>query len=105
LSPIIIHGLASSFDSKKDLNSCYKLVAYSSTPVFISYIIYGLFPSVSFVLLFSVYGIYLFWKGVEIILETKEESKFSFVTVSIVITLCIYYFTDVILSGIVASLY
>lgn len=81
----IIDALAPHFNSTKDEVSSFKLSMYSLTPAFIAGI-FNFNPSLYFLsLLGAVYGFYVFYLGLPILMETPAEKKVIYTVASIVI--------------------
>lgn len=104
VSTIIIHELTSSFNSKKDLNTTFKLVVYSFTAQFIVSAIVYLWPPMSMLNVFGLFSIYLFWEGSSILLETPEDNKVGFVVVSALVIVGVFAILYLILAGILTTI-
>jgi len=84
VSAFVINEIALSFGSRKDINVSFKLIIYSSTPIYLALIVSGIHPEIfAFVKIFYFYSIYLFWLGITPLLNTPEDKKLGFVIVSI----------------------
>jgi hypothetical protein len=100
ISAIIISELAPSFNTKKDFNASIKLIVYSATASLAAAVIASLHPGLSFVGLFGLYSIYLFWIGLPKILETPEDKKIGYVLISALVILAITFLINFILQSI-----
>jgi hypothetical protein len=70
---LVINGVAPKFASRKNLTNAFKLVAYSWTPTWLAGILL-LLPSLSWLVnLASLYGLYLLYHGLPILMETPKE--------------------------------
>jgi hypothetical protein len=70
---LVINSVAPKFASQKNLNSAFKLVAYSWTPTWVAGILL-LVPSLAWLTsLISLYGLYLLYHGLPILMETPKE--------------------------------
>jgi hypothetical protein len=70
---LVINSLAPKFASQKNLASAFKLVAYSWTPTWVAGILL-LVPSLAWLTnLVSLYGFYLLYHGLPILMETPRE--------------------------------
>jgi hypothetical protein len=70
---LVINGVAPKFASQKNLTNAFKLVAYSWTPTWVAGILL-LIPSLSWLTsLVSLYGLYLLYCGLPILMETPKE--------------------------------
>lgn len=85
LSSIIINFLLPKFEIKKDLNTVFKLISYSSFPAILANGISDLHPALSFLNLISIYSVILFWIGSGVLLNLKQEKSTGFVLISLII--------------------
>lgn len=103
ISAIVINELAQNFGSEKNLNNSFKLVIYSSSASFLATIISSLHPMLSFVGLFGLYSIYIFWLGVKPMMNTPEDKKLGFVVISALIIITIIFLLNLILTSILIA--
>jgi len=75
ISAAIINALSNQFDSEKDFNRAFSLVAYSLTPLCIAGILYIFNSLASLVPLIGLYGIYLLYLGAEPLLKPSVDKK------------------------------
>lgn len=87
---MVIWKLASSFSTKTDQDTAMRLAAYSYTPVFLASIFYAI-PAVGGILVFLalLYGLYILYRGMPILLSTPLDKVLSYVIVTIVVVLVI----------------
>ncbi len=104
-SAIIINELATSFNSKKNIDTTFKLVVYSFTAYLITTAFSSLLPPLGITQLFALYSIYLFWLGTSVLLETPEDNKIGFVIISSLIMIGIYTLVYLILGSILTGLF
>ncbi len=105
ISAIIITELATSFNSKKDINSCYRLVIYSLSAYFAISVITNLLPFLSELYILGLYSIYLFWVGSTTVLNTPEDNKVGFVVVSNLIIIGVFSILTLILGAILTGIF
>ena len=105
ISAIIITELTTSFSSKKDLNSCYRLVIYSLSAYFAASAITNLLPFLRELYILGLYSIYLFWLGSSTVLNTPEDNKVGFVVVSNLIILGVFVILNLILGAIFTGIF
>lgn len=103
ISAYIVDALATSFGSKKNIEGAFSLIIYSSTPAFIAAIVANLHWTLSFVNIFSLFSIYLFWKGIDKIMGTPEDKKLAYVIVSYLVIIGVYMILGLIVSSIFIS--
>jgi hypothetical protein len=100
VSAYIINELTTSFNSKKDIHTTFKLVVYSFTAYFATSAITLLWPPLILLSAFGLYSIYLFWEGTTILLRTPEDNKIGFVAVSSLIIIGVYAILNFMMDGI-----
>lgn len=105
ISAYFINELASSFESKKDLNSSFKLVVYSYTALLISHAIANLLLPLFFIAIFGVYSAYIMWMGLGPMMETPEEKKVVYGTISSLTILVVYLLMNTLLGALSTSLF
>jgi hypothetical protein len=81
----ILNAFAPTFKTKQDKMQALKLVSYSATPWLIAGIFY-FHPSIWFLAtLAGLYGLYILYIGIPILMETPKEQHLPFLIVSIII--------------------
>jgi hypothetical protein len=103
VSALIINELTTSFNSKKDLNTTFRLVVYSLTGFFIIKSFVLLWPPIEMLSVLGLFSVYLFWEGSATLLETPEDNKIGFVAVSTVVVVGVYAILYLILEGILTN--
>lgn len=102
---IVINALAPSFDSAPNVINAFKLAVYSMTPYFVAGILY-IFPVLGIlVLLASLYGLYLMYLGMPVMMSTPKEKVIGYMIVSIIVTFVINIIVGAIAGGILAATY
>jgi len=86
----IMQLLAPTFGGDKNNPNYFKLSAYILIPGFLANIVSGLIPALSFVELFGLYGLYLFWIGAVKLAGIPENGRVGFVLLSILIMVAVY---------------
>jgi len=85
----ILNAFAPTFKSKQNLMQALKLVSYAATPWLIAGIFY-LHPSIWWLAtLAGLYGIYILYIGIPILMETPKDQQIPFLIVAIVIYIII----------------
>ena len=97
LMSYVIDFLAPRFEGKADFLASNKLVVFSSTPSWIGGLL-GLFPPLSLLgILFSFYGLYLFYLGVPIIKKIPPSKALLFTGVVVIVGLALFFFLGLLL--------
>jgi len=85
----IITALAPSFSSNKDQAQALKLVAYGATPWLIAGILF-IYPPLAFlVFLASIYGWYIMYLGLPVLMGTPEDKRIMYLVVTVVVHIII----------------
>lgn len=89
VAAVVMNELAETFDSTKDLNRAFKLVTYSYTPVLLINVIVSFSLALGWLGIFGLYGAYLLWVGLPIIMDTPEDKRLVYIIATLVIVLVI----------------
>jgi Yip1 domain len=88
---IIIDGLAPTFSAQKSQQNATKLVVYSMTPAWLAGV-FALIPGLGFVRLFAlVYGLYVFWLGLPILMKSPPDRTTPYAFASIVCGIVLWF--------------
>jgi len=72
---LIADALAPTFGARKDQPSALKLVVYSMTPAWVAGV-FSLIPSLAILVLLGwLYGLYLLWLGVPVLMKAPDEKS------------------------------
>jgi hypothetical protein len=80
----VIDLLAPRFGGKKNFSNAFKLSVYSHTPLWLAGV-FLLIPGLNFLLILGLYGFYLLWVGLPILMGVPNERAFTY---AIVATAC-----------------
>lgn len=89
---------------KKNITNAFKAVVYSMTPAWVGevfYIVPNLWP---LVLLSALYGIYLLYLGLPLMMDTPKEKALGYVIVVVVVTFMINFAIGAIVGAIFSPL-
>jgi len=90
LEGIVINALAPSFSSQQNAVNAFKLAVYSSTPAFVAGIL-NLVPQLRILsFLLSLYGIYLLYLGLPVMMKTPRDKTIGYLIVTVVVVIVIY---------------
>uniref|UniRef100_A0A7C4XVU8 DUF1282 domain-containing protein n=1 Tax=candidate division WOR-3 bacterium TaxID=2052148 RepID=A0A7C4XVU8_UNCW3 len=102
---IVVNALAPSFDSVQNSTNAFKLVVYSMTPYFVAGILY-LFPVLGLlVMLISLYGLYLMYLGMPVMMETPKEKVIGYMIVAIIVMFVVNIIVGAIAGAIMVATY
>jgi lysylphosphatidylglycerol synthetase-like protein (DUF2156 family) len=80
LLALVINLVAPVFASQRSFERAFKLVVYSYTPFWLTGI-FLLAPGLRFLVILSLYGVYLFWKGLPRVMGTPRSKVAGFTAV------------------------
>ena len=101
----IIDALAPSFGSTKDLVASLKVAVFSSTPGWVTGIIY-IFPSLSIIVgLASIYGLVLLYMGLQRVKDVPKEKMVGYFVVILIVAILVYVVIGLIMTSTVFSSY
>jgi Yip1 domain len=90
ISALIIDKLAPTFNSTPNMIQALKLVAYSSTAVWIAGVL-QIIPALGLVVvLAALYSIYLFYLGLPVLMKTPAEKVIPYMVVAAVVAFVLY---------------
>ena len=73
----VVDQLAARFDAQRSYSNALRLTAYSFTPVWLAGIAL-LVPGASFLALLGLYGIYLMWTGLPVLMRPSERKLLTY---------------------------
>jgi len=102
---LILAEITKALDLGKDLKTSFNLVAYSAIPFLICQMMSRLFESFIFINALALFGLYVFWTGMERLTDTPEQKKIPLLIAAAVTFIVLFFTADWILSGIMDKLY
>jgi len=84
LMAAIVNALAPTFGGRRNLNAAFKLVAYSATPGFVAGVLSIFPPLATLEVLAALWGLYLFYAGVPVVMQTTRDKALPYTVVSMV---------------------
>jgi hypothetical protein len=102
---LILAELTKVIDLDRDKNLTFKLVAYSSIPFLLCQVVSRLFESFLFINVLALFGLYVFWVGMEKMMNPPEQRKATLLIAAAIIFVVLFYTADWILSGLFDKLY
>jgi hypothetical protein len=98
---LVIDGLAPTFGAAKNMSSALKVAAYSSTAGWVAGI-FHLIPRLSVLaLLGMLYGIYLLWLGLPVLMKAPPDRATGYTAAVVVIMFVIMFVISLVFRGIV----
>jgi hypothetical protein len=73
----VINLLAPRFGGTRNFSSALKLSVYSHTPLWLAGV-FLLIPGLNFLLILGVYGLYLLWVGLPVLMRVPDERAFPY---------------------------
>jgi len=80
----VINLLVPRFGGEKNFSNALKLSVYSHTPLWLAGV-FLLIPGLNFLLILGVYGFYLLWVGLPMLMRVPNDRAFSY---AVVVTVC-----------------
>jgi hypothetical protein len=74
---MVANALAPSFDLQKDFSKALRLIVYSYTPVWLASI-FLVVPGLSFLSIVGVYGVYVLWLGLPVMMHTPPRRRLPY---------------------------
>ncbi|MFW5832169.1 MAG: Yip1 family protein [Prolixibacteraceae bacterium] len=95
--------LMKSFGGKRNVQVAQKLVVYSLTPFLLVSVVTGLFPFLYALDAVGMYGFYIFWIGVQEMLDLPERKQSSYILVAILVNFFLFSFLSIFLSKLLTA--
>ena len=92
-------------DLGKDFSVSFKIIVYSTAPFLMCQILSRLFESLLFVNIIGLYGLYIFWTGVEKMLTPSQYKKMPMLIATTVTLAGIYIATNLLLTLLIERVY
>ena len=102
---LIIKEIAKVMNLGMDLNLSFSLVAYSAIPFLICQILSRVFEFFIFINVLALYGLYVFWVGIEEMIDPAEQKKTPLLIAAALTFIVFFYSADWILSAIIDKVY
>ena len=100
LMAIIIDGLAPTFSGQKNFDNALKVAAYFPTPYWLAGV-FSLVPALGFLRILGLYGIYLLYKGLPVLMRSPQDKAFGYSAVVIIAAIVIGF---VVFTFLIASI-
>ena len=104
-SAFIVKEITRALDLGHDFVVAYKLVAYSLTPILLTLTISRLLESLLFLNLLGLYGLYIYWRGMEEMVNPPEHKKLPMIISTVIAMLIIFSLLQIVLSFLAETLY
>lgn len=104
-SAFVLREIMRALDLGHDFLVAFKLVAYSMAPIFLSLTISRLFESLLFINVLGLYGLYIFWIGMEVMVNPPDHKKLPMIIATVIAMLIIFLLLQVILSKLTETVY
>lgn len=104
-SALIVREITRALDLGHDYLVAFKLVTYSMAPFFLSMTVSRLFESLLFINILGSYGLYIFWTGMETMINPPEHKKLPMVIATVIAMIIIFGLLQVVLSKVTETVY
>ena len=98
VSALIVDNLANSFNSAKDMNQSFKLVAYALTPSYVAAVL-AFLPGLGLLigLAGAAYSVYIFYLGLPVLMRTPQDKVVPYMLAAFIVSIVVYFFLYAIL--------
>jgi hypothetical protein len=83
-SAFVVREIMRALDLGHDFLVAFKLVAYSMAPIFLSLTVSRLFESLLFINVLGLYGLYILWTGMEVMVNPADHKKLPILIATVV---------------------
>lgn len=104
-SALLVKEILKALDLGNSYLVAFKLVAYSMSPVFLVLIISRIFESMLFINVLGLYGLYLLWTGMEVMITPPEHKKIPFLIAAVFVTVIVFLLLHLLLSKLAETAY
>ncbi|MGE5348145.1 MAG: YIP1 family protein [Actinomycetota bacterium] len=104
-SAFAVREIMRAMDLGHDFLVAFKLVAYSMAPIFLSLTVSRLLESLLFINVLGLYGLYIFWIGMEVMVNPPDHKKLPMIIATVVSMLIIFFVLLAILSKLTEAVY
>ncbi len=104
-SAFIINEITRALDLGREFLTAFKLVAYSLAPIFLSLTVSRLFESLLFINILGLYGLYIFWTGMEKMINPPEHKKLPMLIATVISMIIIFGLLQILLSRLTETVY
>lgn len=104
-SAFVVREIMRALDLGHNFLVAFKLVVYSMAPIFLSLTVSRLFESLLFINVLGLYGLYIFWIGMETMLNPPDHNKLPMLIATVVAMVIIFFLLQVILSELTETVY
>lgn len=101
----ILKEILIALDLKSDFSVSFKIITYSIAPFLICQIISRLIESFIFVNVLALYGLYIFWNGIEKMINPPEHKKMPLIIATTVSFIALFFAVNWLLTLVIEKLY
>lgn len=105
VTALILKEIAKAHDLICDFATSFKLVVFSAAPLLLCQIPARLFESLLFVNILALYGLYIFWTGVEKMLNPPQHKKAPLLIATFAVFTGTFFITNWLLIRIIDKIY
>jgi hypothetical protein len=104
-SAFIVNEITRALDLGHEFLTAFKLVAYSMAPIFLSLTVSRFFESLLFINILGLYGLYIFWTGMEKMINPPEHKKLPMLIATVISMIIIFSLLQILLSRLTETVY
>ena len=102
---LILGEITFPLDLGKDFTISFRIIVYSVTPFLLFQILSGIFESLLFANVIGLYGLYIFWTGVDKLLSPPQYKKMPLLIATTISMVVIYVATNMLLTKLVERIF
>ena len=99
---LIINALAPSFDGTKNAVSAFKVAAFTGTAGWLCGI-FQIIPSLGWLAILGLYGLYLLWVGLPILMKVPQAKATAYIVVTMVVSVVVFLICGAVAAQVGAS--
>lgn len=105
VSALVIDALAPTFGGTKDMVKAFKVAAYSSTAVWVAGI-FQIIPMLGILVLIAMlYGLYLLYLGLPVLMRVTQDKAVGYTVVVIVVQILLYFVVGMVVAALAAAMF
>jgi hypothetical protein len=104
-SAYILKEITYPLDLGRDYAVSFRLIVYSAVPLLICQFFSRLFESLLFVNVISLFGLYIFWTGIERMLTPPAQKKIPLLIATVITFAAIFIGTNLLLTKLIDKIY
>jgi hypothetical protein len=102
---LILKEITYPLDLGRNFGVSFRLISYSVVPLLLCQIVSRFFESLLFVNVLALFGLYIFWTGIEKMLAPQVYKKIPLLVATLISFIGIYFATDFLFTKLISKIY